>query len=302
MTTGSEITAAGFKTIQDKADSLLGVGTGSRGYDILVQSTDYSPGTRIDQSQWNLLKYDIINLKYHQDGIPPSIVSVNPGDLISYGAGSPNTNYNTLLESAIANRFNIGAAHSSISSVSTKTYTSTWATQAICTIDATFASYDQARHFFNRGGKIRVTPQLVGGSATSQVNAWRNFLTSVGMKEFGAATNYNDLNINFYTLTSAYQTFYQTSLSTPYSANNFRLRAKYDIAINKLSIEVSLNDSYVDTDPTPPGDAVDGTLTIYVEQLTAAGAFSVVGDAIDNPTSSFSGITPSYSVSNITAS
>jgi hypothetical protein len=302
MTTGSDITAVGFKTIQDKADSLLGTGAGSRGYNLSILSTDYSPGTRIEQEQWNRLKYDIINLKFHQDGVPPAIVSVNPGDLISYGAASPNSNYNTLLESAIANRFNIGAAHSSVSAISTKSYSSSWSSQATSVIDATFASYDQARYFFNRGGKIRITSELVGGSSTQQVNAWRNFLSSVGMIEFGGGTNYNDLNINFYTLTGSYQTFYQTSLSTPYSANNFRLRAKFDTGTNILSIEVALNDSYVDSGPTPPSDTVDGTLNIYFEQLTAAGALYLLGDEINSPSSTFSGITPSYSVSNITAS
>lgn len=297
MTIGSDITAASFKTIQDKAESLLGVGSASRGYGQTVQSTDYAVGTRIEKAQWDLLRFDIINIRTHQDGSPPAIVNVNVGDVISFGASSPNTNYDTLLEQAIANRFNIGPGRSIVSAIDTKTFTSSWATQASCTLTATFSNANQARYFFNSGGKIRVNATRIGGTTSQQNNAWTNALAATGTVQFGAATN---PTINFYSLTNVYQTCFQNSLTTPYSANNFRLEARCNVANNSsgtatvVELRVTLNDTYVDVDPSPPGDLVDGTLTMNFEELKATGSLV--------PSGTFTITSPSYSVSSITAS
>lgn len=292
MTIGSDITAASFKTIQDKAESLLGIGSASRGYGQTVQSTDYAVGTRIEKAQWDLLRFDIINIRTHQDGSPPLIVTVNAGDVISFGAAAPNTNYDTLLETAIANRFNIGPGRSIVSLIDTKNYTSNWSTIAQCTITATFSNSNQARYFFNSGGKIRISTTRTGGSGTPQNNAWTNILNSIAIREFGANT---DPFVNFYTLTNSYQTYYQIGLTTPYSANNYRLEARCNVANNSggtatvVEIRVTLNDT-----TTSPGDIVDGTLSMVFEELKATGTLV--------PTGSFTITSPSYSVSSISAS
>jgi hypothetical protein len=297
MTIGTEITAASFKTIQDKAQRLLGTGDGSRGYGQTVQSTDYAVGTRIEKAQWDLLRYDIINIRTHQDGSPPPIVAANVGDVIAYGAAYPNTNYDTLLEQAIANRFNIGPGRSILTAIDTKTYTSSWSTQAQCTITLTFSNANEARYFFNSGGKVRIVTTRTGGTVSPQNNAWTNLLNSVGLREFGAAT---DPFVNFYTLTNVYQIYYQNSATTPYSANNYRLEARCNVANNSngtatvVELRVSINDSYVDTDPSPPSDLVNGTLTISFEELKATGSLV--------PSGTFTITSPSYSVSSITAS
>ena len=297
MATGSDITAASFKTIQDKAESLLGTGTGSRGYGQSVQSIDYAPETRIEKAQWDLLRFDIINIRTHQDGAPPSIVTVNVGDVISFGASSPNNNYDTLLEQAIANRFNIGPGRSIVSAVDTKTFTSSWSTIAQCTITVTFLNSNDARYFFNSGGKIRVSSSRTGGSSSQQNGAWTNFLSSVGSRDFGAGTN---PTVNFYTLTNSYQTYYQSAATTPYSANTYQLAARCNVSNNSggtatsVEIRVSLNDTYADPGPPAPGDLVDGTLSIIFEELKATGNLV--------PSGTFTITSPSYSVSNITAS
>lgn len=297
MTTGSQITATGFKTIQDKAESLLGTGSGSRGYGQSVQSIDYAPGTNITKAQWDLLRFDIINIRTHQDGVVPPVVQVNVGDLISFGAGSPNNNYDLLLETATANRFNVGPGQAAISTVASRTFSSAWSTSASCVITATFANSDQARHFFNSGSKVRITTSRSGGSATQQNNAWSNLFNSIALREFGAIT---ESSINFYSLTNSYQVFYQNALTTPYSANSYRLEAKSNVVDNSIGtatvvdIRVLLTDNYVDPGSPAPGDSVDGTLTITVDELKATGQLV--------PTGTFTVNSPSYSVSSITAS
>ena len=305
MTIGSNITAAGFVTIQNKVESLLGTGAGSRGYNQTVISSDVFTGNQITKAQWDLLKTDIINVLYHQTGDLPNIATVNSGDVIQFGAGHPNNNYDTLLDTAAANRFQVAASQSVVTSKGAATYTSAWNSSAQFTVTVTFGTADQGRYFFNSGGKIRLNTSISGGSGTAQYNAWVNFLNSVGIRSFGADT---DPLINYYTLTNSFQTYYQSSLSTPYSANNYRLEARTNVSNNStgtatiLTLRVTLTDAYTDPVPGgglspglfPPGDSVDGTLTISAEELKAAGTLF--------PSGSFSITSPTYSLSGITAS
>jgi hypothetical protein len=297
MTTGSNITAAGFVTIQNKAESLLGSGAGTRGYNQTVVSSDVFTGNQITRSQWDLLKTDIVNILYHQNGELPSIITVNSGDVIQFGAGHPNNNYDTLIETATINRFRVAANQSVVTSRGSATYTSAWSSSAQFTLTVTFSTADQGRYFFNSGGKIRFTTSLSGGTETSQYNAWFNFLNSAGIRSFGADT---DPTVNYYTLTNSFQTYYQNSLSTPYSANNYRLEARTNVANNSegtatiLTLRVTLTDAYTDPGSPAPGDSVNGTLTISVEELKASGTLI--------PSGAFSITSPSYSLSVITAS
>ena len=298
MTIGSDITAAGFVTIQNKAESLLGPGSGTRGYNQTVLSSDVFSGNEVTRAQWDLLKTDIVNILYHQNGELPNIVTVNQGDLIQYGAGNPNSNYDSLLETAIANRFRVAASQSAVSSKGSATYTSAWSSSAQFTLTVTFATADQGRYFFNSGGKVRINTTITGGTGNAQHNAWVNFLNSVGIRSFGADT---DPLINYYTLTNSFQTYYQNSLSTPYSANNYKLEARTNVSNNStgtatiLTLRVTLTDAYVPTGAAPaPSDQVDGTLTMAIEELKAVGTLI--------PSGAFSITSPLYSLSVITAS
>lgn len=281
MTTGTEILASDYVAIQDIAESLLGTGTGSRGYGQAVSSSDVVVDTQITQAQWDALRYDIINIRYHQDGVLPSIIAVNKGDVIGYGANSPNTNYNTLLQTAITNRFNIAASQSIITSRPSAVTSSSWSSSATATLTVEFSNSNEARYFFNSGGKIRITPTLTGGSNTAQVLAWRDLLNAVGTQSFGADTS---PTVNYYTLTNNFQIYSQRSASTPYSSNNFRLEASTDVANNALGtarflyIRITLLDNYVDSGPgVPPDDLVNGTLTFSVDELKAAGSLQPSG-------------------------
>lgn len=297
MTSGTSIFASQFVTIQDKAQSLLGTGAATRGYGQTVLSSDVFTGNTITKAQWDALRYDIINIRLHQDGVLPNIATINVGDPISYGPSSPNTNYDILLEQAIANRFNIAGNQSVVTAKASQTYSSSWSVQAQSILTCTFANANDARYFFNSGGKLRVNASISGGSATSQVNAWKNFLSSVGTVSFGANTN---PNVNFYNLTDSYQLYYQNNLSTPYSANNLRLEARCNVTDNsagtatQVFLRITLLDSYVDPHIDPPGDVVDGTLTIAVQELKASG--------ILEPSGTFTITSPTYSLSSISAS
>ena len=172
MTTGTQILAAQYVTIQDKAQSLIGTGSETRGYGQTVQSADVFSGNAITKAQWDALRYDIINIRVHQDGVLPNIVTIAVGDPIGYGAASPNSNYDTLLETAISNRFRIDASQSVVTAKTSATYTSSWSNSLTTTLTLTFSNSNEARYFFNSGGKIRLTPTITGGTVTPQYTAW----------------------------------------------------------------------------------------------------------------------------------
>ena len=302
MTLGTNVFAAQYVAIQNKAESMIGTGSGTLGYGQTVQSSDVFSGNLITKAQWDLIKYDIINIKLHQDGIIPPVVTVNFGDPIGYGAGSPNTNYNTLLDDALAKRFLVSNSQAVVTAKTSQTYSTPWSTQAQATLTVTFGDANQGRYFFNSGGKVRFTASLVGAVITPQITAWVNFLSSVGTVSFGADT---DPAINYYTLTNSYQTYYQSFLSSSYSANSYKLEARTNVSNNStgtatvLELRISLLDSYVDPDVAfgasfPPADVVNGTLTIAVSELKASGQLQ--------PSGTFSITSPSYSLSSITAS
>ena len=296
MTQGTNILAAQYVTIQDKAESLIGAGSVTRGYGQAVQSSDVFTGNTITKAQWDLIKFDIINIKLHQDGVLPGVVTVNVGDPINFGASAPNTNYDTILETAVTNRFQIAGSQSVVNSAASQTYTAPWSTSLTATLTCTFSTADQARYFFNSGGKVRFTTSLSGGSSTPQINAWTNFLASVGTQSFGADTGI----VNYYALTNSFQIYYQSSLSSPYSSNNYRLEARTDVSNNstgtatQLFLRVTLSDSYVDPGAPAPGDLVNGTLTIAASELKASGLLQ--------PSGTFAITSPSYSLSVISGS
>lgn len=287
-----------YNSIRDKVVSILGTGTATRGYGQPVQSTAVSQGTTITKAQWDALGYDIASIKFHQEGITPSIATALINEPIRFGAGHPNSNFDTLIDQAILTRFSLGGGQSIATNKGSVTYSSSWSVQAQAEFSITFSNADQARYFFNSGGKIRVTSSRTGGTSSSQNNAWTNLLASVGPQNFSASI---PTNKNFYTLTDTYtdNIFYELFSSTPYSANSYRLSAKSNVLNNsagtatQVFFKVQLLDSYVDPGAPAPGDLVNGTLTISVEEIKAAGVLF--------PSGSFTISSPVYSLSPITA-
>ncbi len=298
---GDQIYALDYNTIRNKVASVLGSGSGTRGYGQTLVSSGVFAGNVIAKAHWDNLRYDIINAYVHQTGLIPSIVTVNSGDYLGGGAGFPANNYDTLADQLLLNRFSIGAGQSVVSSVATQSRTGSWVTRSECTFTVTFASADQARYFFNSGGKLRFTSSRTGGAATAQNNSWTTTLnTIIGTVEFGGTT---PSVVNFYSLTTGYQQVYQAGSTGIYTPNYYRIEALCNCSdannatgtANIVTFRISWNDGYVDSGAEIlPDDVVDGTLTIAVDE------FKAVGTLI--PSGAFSITSPGYSISSISAS
>ena len=294
---GNDILSTDINSLQTKTAEVLGPGSGTYGYGQTLNSSPVSFGQQIAKSDFDAIRFDIVNILVHQTGSTPSTALAQNNIPVRAGAGDPINNYDSLLTTARSNRFDAESSQQILTSIDSKTYSSAWTTSAESVLTLTFSTATQARYFFNSGGKIRVSASRTGGTSSQQNNAWTNILDSVGDQTFGAK---NSSPIGFFELTNSYEIFYTLAASTPYSANNFTLSAKCNVASNSagtattVDIKIALNDTYVDAGPPSPGDSVDGNLEIVTEELKASG--------ILQPTlAPWVMASPTYSMSNITA-
>jgi len=195
-----------------------------------------------------------------------------------------------------ANRFTVADGESAVTGVLSSSRTTSWVSQCQCTIQIYFPNSNAARYWFNSGGQIRVSASRSGGATSAQNTSWTSLLSSAGTQQFGAANpgtgTFPSDGLNWYRTSSAFQTYYTATASSPYGANNYQLQARCaDQSSNsggaaaQLEIRVLFTDGYVDpgiafippgpqnatTAEYPPDDVVDGTLTVNVSSLYATG-------------------------------
>jgi hypothetical protein len=275
MAVGSKIEDLDYNQIAAKIANIMGSGAGQFGYGQAVVSSPVSEGTRIEKTHWDALRFDILNSRLHQDGLLPSVIEAVRGQVIRYGAGHPNLQYNSQTDVAIANKFNIGVGQYVIDSAVSTSRSTPWSVQVASTITATFGSADYARWFFNSGGKIRITSTRTGGSSSAQNNSWSALLNTAGSVEFDA--------VNFYNSTTTPEVLFFDQPSFPYSASRYSIKHSCNIANNSnggatiITLAVLWEDIYQDTGPLPPPDSVDGTLSLVVDELRAFGILLPAG-------------------------
>jgi hypothetical protein len=299
MAIGDLISATDYNSIRTKLQNIMSTGAGNFGYGQSTFSSLVSAGNSVTKTQWDELRYDIYNAILHQTGSAPSLATVSVGDVIRYGASNPNFQYNTIADQATTNRFDLGTGQFVTEAINSTSFTASWYQSVSTTASVTFATAEQARFFFNAGGKIRFASARTGGNGEIQNTSWSNLLSSAGVQSFVGGPS----GINFFSLTNSFQTFAEISGSSAYSNNKWRLEASCNVSSNTLGTANIVNfritwlDAYTDpvpgggTPPVPPGDLVDGTLTLTVDQvrpsgfLQPSGTFTTVG-----PTSTSLGV------------
>jgi len=290
MAIGDFISATDYNTIRTKIQNVMAIGTGNFGYGQTTFSSLISAGNSVTKNQWDALRYDIYNAILHQTGSAPSLTTVSVGDVIRYGASQPNFQYDTIADQATANRFDLGTGQFVTEAINTTSFTSSWYQSVSSTTSVTFATAEQARFFFNAGGKIRFASSRTGGNGEAQNTSWSNLLSTAGTQVFSGTPS----GVNFFTLTSSYQTFAELTGSSAYSNNKWRLEASCNVSNNAsgtaniVNFRITWLDAYTDTNTgynPPPGDLVDGTLTLTVDQVRPAGfllpsgTFTTIGPA-----------------------
>lgn len=298
------IQASDYNSLQQQAELLLGVGVGTRGYgqsqltssSQLVEIGGEFP--LISRNQWSQLRQDIATIQQHQTGSTTGLVDVGPRLQVEPDV---NANFSSVLSDLDQNRFNLAVSRSLTSSTAGVNYNQSWSVMASVEVTVTFDTPDNARWFFNSGGRIQFFSQRSGGTATPQNTTWTALLNAIGTVSFAAI---EPLLVSFYSLTDQNQTVYEFTvgelLPTSIYSNNdmkYRIRARCNIpdnsngGANQIVFTVEWVDNYESgTFPTGPDnpDLVDGLLSLSVTETKAALPFNISS--------------PIYSVSAVTAS
>lgn len=307
MAVNDIIKEADYNAIRNKLVSVLGTGVSNYGWgqDARIQSSAVSVGSKVSINDWGKLRYDIINAYTHLYGTTPTTAQVAEGDRVRFTSSFtpdtgtldvPQTQYNTWVDTIVANRFLLGTGQSSDTTDINGSTSIGWASNLACTIEVKFNSADEARYFWNSGSTIRITSSKVNSTIDAQNNAWVSLLSSAGTQSFGGnfpGTGTSPPNgQNWYRLTNVDQQWYSLSSSSPYGSNSYKLYGRCNVANNSggtASIGyflVQFNDGYTDPGPGGPpytGDGVNGTFTVNVDVKyptgimvpTGAGNFSI---------------------------
>jgi hypothetical protein len=311
MPANDKIVIADYNNIRNKVSNVLGSGSGTSGYGQTISSSSVTSGSltvaasKVTVNEYALLRNDIINAYRHIFGSSPVLASPTEGNLVRYDATGttpeqatqPVVQYDRFADQLIANRFTIHPSQAITTSKGSNSRSSWtgefWNNRLSCVITTTFTNSDAARFFFNSGGEIRFNSSRTGGTITRQQNiSWSNLLSSAGTQGFGAqipTSGFSPMNgQNFYRLTNVYQIWYTVSASSPYTTNTYRIQVRSNVANNSSGTATQIDflvewiDGYVDPGPKtpenpPPGDQVDGTISISVSTLEASGVLVPVG-------------------------
>jgi|Laugresbdmm110sd_1035091.scaffolds.fasta_scaffold00100_15 hypothetical protein len=318
----SIIVQADYNSIRNKVIAVLGNGSGNSGYgqQARIVSTAVAEGTKVTINEWANLRFDIINAYKHINGSNPTTAVVSENQTIRYTTSItpdtgtldvPQRQYDHWADIITGARFTVAGSESATTAVTTSSKTTAWVSQCQCVIQLYWGNANDARYWFNSGGKIRISASRTGGAGTAQNTSWTTILSAAGTQNFGGdvpntGTTPND-GTNWYRTTSTFQTFYTATASSPYGSNNYRLQARcVDVPSNSGGtaasgeIRVLFTDGYTDSgagfSPNPaPGDDIDGTLTVSVSTLFATGIMvpSSAAFAVTQPTIAISAVTGS---------
>jgi len=304
---GQFIEASDYNTIRAKIAEVMAVGSASYGYgqNLISSTVEYAspsgiPSETLEQkakrqitkAQWDALRFDLINARVHQLDTVPVLTEVSTSDPIRYGASHPNSQYSTIADQIRTDRFLLAPGQSIVTARANQSFTSAWSNTVSCTLTVTFTTADQARYFWNSGGRIRFLSARTGGTSVAQNSAWTSLLDSVGSIDFSATSS----GLTVYNLTTNYQNWRTNSSSNPYQSNTYSIQVKSDVANSAgnariFYFNVIWADGYVDPGSPAPGDQVDGTLTLNVSEIRASGALYpalVPGSFAVTPPSSYS--------------
>jgi len=223
-TSGDTILDDHYNDFATSVNAIWGVGSGDAGYGQGTTVSAVSAGTTITAAQWTTLLARISSAASHQSSSITAISNPSAGDTISaYTALSTN------IATITTNRLNVHARQAAVSTnrdntntfTGTLTFTNKWA----------WGSVNQARYFFNAGGRLSIGGSQSGHGSDSKGNQWATLLTQAGTyyvyaqtagKSGGSGSPTTNLTstAGYHDLTSSYLTVFQQYEDTgPYTAS-----------------------------------------------------------------------------------
>ena len=282
------IAAADFNAFANQLDLVYGVGFGDSGYG----QTTFSLSTiavddKIQSAEWSALINAAEVCSQHQTSVidpnMPLIGQVAVNEIIEAHESSPPTSdpsdINSSLDTLTTNRLTADAGSTTLFSnflISTRGVSWSVGLEHIFTM--VFPTVDDARHFFNSGGEIRMRGSRSGGAGTPQNADWTALLSSLGAGVvFSANTTAAPVGtpaaIGYFQLTISFQQIFTVTGSGAYAANDVTIFARTQDGPQGpngdtgrfLEFRVEYNDDHTNVF----FDTVDGTITSDIDILQA---------------------------------
>lgn len=222
-TSGDTILDNHYNDFATSVNAIWGTGTGDAGYGESSTVSAVSAGATITATQWTTLLARMNSMASHQSSSITAISNPSAGGTIS-AFTALSTNIGTIT----TNRHNVHARQAVANTnrdntntfTGTLTFTHKWA----------WASANQARYFFNAGGRLSISGSQSGHGSDSKGNEWATLLTQAGTyyvyaqssgKSGGSGSpSTNDTNKGYHDLTTSYVSVFQQYEDTgPYTAN-----------------------------------------------------------------------------------
>jgi hypothetical protein len=262
-----------YNTFVNSSSSPFGynhfAGTGSTVYGLgQTHIGTVGVGETITASQWNTLFTSMDNIANHTADTLASRALVSAGDTIAIKA-AVEADLATLAASVAAGCPNTTALTTSAAK-QTSSASSAWYSSHVVEHSVTFADADTMRHFFNAGGKIRITGDRTGtgtsGTPAGQTQTttkdaeWDNLFAGVGNLDIGAQSttrsgntetvSTNGLDNGFHDLGTGYTVLLKLSDDTsPYGSNYIEISAKLDAVVGTavtMTVKYDMQDGSAD--------------------------------------------------------
>ena len=239
---GSTIDAADYNGLVGSNSTTAGTinyvwstGNGQFGYGQSAVSA-VSIAATVTATQWSTMLNALNRSLQHQGGAGASL------GLLNYTAGSVITffsNVSTSVTTINTNNLNFNSTRGSTTTGANldKVYNTEGATMTH-TITVTFDSADQARYFFNAGGRLSLVASQAGDfEQNAKETSWRDLINAVGTIHLdqltstrtgtGETLTTNGSAIGYWDLTTSNQTLIRlTQDSSPYTANYIDIFAR----------------------------------------------------------------------------
>ena len=261
---GTTALATDVSTPANTGLNVMGTGSVSRGYGQTTFGASKNVGDTITANDFNNIRYDLLNASAHQNGSAAALSLA--GNITGGTINSTDPNAFIPYASTVdSDRFNCHSSRKTTVSAGGNSRTSSWASSVSGVFQMIFSSPNQARWFWNGGGKIRFASSRTGGDVSAQNTAWSSLLSTAGTQEFGGSAVYGWSNTGVQ--------IYSISSSAPYASNTYRIEAatntnNADGSSNIFLFNLSWTDPYSDPspgNPPAPEDIVNGTLAYTVE-------------------------------------
>ena len=250
-------------------NTIWAVGNGDAGYGQTALS-QVSQASLVTATQWATAVNTLNLISTHQSGSGTGIGAPTAGNLIVYLS-----TFSSSISTAYTNRLNANSNGTDITGSAPTAYTWNTATPTTAQITrtATFASADQARYFFNAGGKLVLTFSCVNTLGNAKGADWLSLLnTKMASMIVGARTNSrtgtggtasaSNTALGYWNCTTTNQsiiTLTSASGTADYSSNSVAVGIKTngvqgangDVG-TVFTFTIDLNDAAADTNTAPP--------------------------------------------------